>query len=97
MSITVLIPTALRPHTSNTGQINCSAANLAELIAHLEQSFPGLRTRLRDERGQVRRFLNFYVNEEDIRFLGGDSYQFRDGDEVMVVPSVAGGLGNWVI
>ena len=91
MSITVHIPTALRRHTAGTGRTTCSATNLEELFSALDQQFPELKPHLRDEAGQVRRFLNVYVNEEDIRFLGGNAYAFRDGDEVLLVPSIAGG------
>jgi sulfur-carrier protein len=91
MAITVQIPTALRRHTGGTAQVTCSPANLGELLAVLDQQFPELKPHLRDEAGQIRRFLNIYVNEEDIRFLGGNGYTFRDGDEVLLVPSVAGG------
>jgi len=91
MSITVHIPTALRRHTAGTGRTTCSATNLEELFSALDQQFPELKPHLRDEAGQVRRFLNVYVNEEDIRFLGGNAYAFQDGDEVLLVPSIAGG------
>jgi sulfur-carrier protein len=91
MAITVQIPTALRRHTGGTGQISCSAANLHELFSALDEKFPDLKPHLRDEAGQVRRFLNVYVNEEDIRFLGGPAYAFQEGDEVLLVPSIAGG------
>ena len=57
----------------------------------METSFPALKSHLRDGEGKVRRFINFYVNEEDIRFLGNDDYKFKDGDEVLVIPSIAGG------
>ena len=91
MSIKVQIPSALRRHTDGVGQLDCSAANLDELFSTLDTKFPALKPHLRDESGQVRRFLNIYVNEEDIRFLGGNSYAFQDGDEVLLVPSIAGG------
>ena len=91
MAITVQIPTALRRLTGGTGKLTCSAANLGELFALLDQQFPDLKSHLRDEAGQIRRFLNIYVNEEDIRFLGGAGYAFQDGDEVLLVPSIAGG------
>ena len=86
MSIKVQIPSALRRHTDGVGQLDCSAANLNDLFSTLDEKFPALKPHLRDESGQVRRFLNIYVNEEDIRFLG-----FQDGDEVLLVPSIAGG------
>jgi molybdopterin converting factor small subunit len=91
MNITVQIPTALRRHTGGTAKVSCSAANLDELFSALDKEFPNLKRQLRDEAGQIRRFLNVYVNEEDIRFLGGQSYAFKEGDEVLLVPSIAGG------
>ena len=91
MSITVQIPTALRRLAAGTPRVVCSPANLSELFAELDRQFPDLKPHLRDEAGETRRFLNIYVNEEDIRFLGGASYSFQDGDEVLLVPSIAGG------
>ena len=61
-------------------------SKLGELFTALDQQFPDLKTHLRDEAGEIRRFLNVYVNEEDIRFLGGNKYAFQDGDEVLLVP-----------
>ena len=91
MTITVQIPSALRRHTAGTDKLSCSAANLGELFSVLDQHFPDLKPHLRDEAGKARRFLNVYVNEEDIRFLGGEGYACKEGDEVLLVPSVAGG------
>jgi len=91
MNITVQIPTALRRLTAGNARVTCSAANLDQLFSLLDQQFPDLKPHLRDEAGQIRRFLNVYVNEEDIRFLGGNAYAFKDGDEVLLVPSIAGG------
>lgn len=91
MPITVQIPTALRRHTEGVGSITCAASNLGELFSVLDEKFPSLKPHLRDDQGQVRRFLNIYVNEEDIRFLGGPTYAFQEGDEVLLVPSIAGG------
>jgi sulfur-carrier protein len=91
MSVRVLLPNAFQKHTNGTREIQSAAGNLPQLITEIETTFPALRSHLRDEQGQVRRFINFYVNEEDIRFLGNDSYAFKDGDEVLVIPSIAGG------
>jgi len=91
MPITVQIPTALRRHTEGVGAVTCAAANLGELFSVLDEKFPQLKPHLRDDKGEVRRFLNIYVNEEDIRFLGGAGYAFQEGDEVLLVPSIAGG------
>ena len=91
MSVRVLLPNAFQKHTDGTREIQSSAGNLPQLISEIETKFPALRSHLRDDQGQVRRFINFYVNEEDIRFLGNDKYAFQDGDEVLVIPSIAGG------
>jgi molybdopterin converting factor small subunit len=91
MSVRVLLPNAFQKHTNNVREISSSAANLPELIVEIERLFPALRQHLRGEDGQVRRFINFYVNEEDIRFLGNEKYCFQEGDEVLVIPSIAGG------
>ena len=91
MPIKVQIPSALRRHTAGVGSITCAAANLGELFSVLDEKFPDLKPHLRDDKGQIRRFLNIYVNEEDIRFLGGNNYKFHEGDRVLVVPSIAGG------
>jgi molybdopterin converting factor small subunit len=77
--------------TAGTPRVECSAANLNDLYAALDRQFPDLKPHLHDAAGETRRFLNVYVNDEDIRFLGGASYVFRDGDEVLLVPSIAGG------
>jgi molybdopterin converting factor small subunit len=94
MSVRVLLPNAFQKHTDGAKEINSSAHNLPELIVDIENNFPALRPHLRDEQGQVRRFINFYVNDEDIRFLGNEKYAFQDGDEVLVIPSIAGGTGR---
>jgi len=91
MSVRVLLPNAFQKHTDNVRELTSTAANLPELVSEIEERFPALRQHLRGEDGQVRRFINFYVNEEDIRFLGNDKYSFQDGDEVLVIPSIAGG------
>ena len=65
--------------------------SIKELVTEIENRFPALRQHLRGDDGQIRRFINFYVNEEDIRFLGNEKYAFQDGDEVLVIPSIAGG------
>lgn len=91
MSVRVLLPNAFQKHTNGTKEIQSSAENLPALIAEIETTFPALSKHLRDENGEVRRFINFYVNDEDIRFLGNEKYTFQDGDEVLVIPSIAGG------
>jgi molybdopterin converting factor small subunit len=91
MSVKVLVPTPLQQFTQNQATLECSANSVAELIEALEQSCPGIKARLCDEEGKPRRFLNLYVNDEDIRFLEGTGTPLKDGDQVSIVPAVAGG------
>lgn len=91
MAVKVLIPTPLQKFTKEQATIECDATNVQELIDALEVSCPGIKARLCDEQGVPRRFLNFYVNSEDIRFLDNVSTSLADGDEVSIVPAVAGG------
>jgi molybdopterin converting factor small subunit len=90
MSVTVSIPSAFRRHTEGADKYTCAAADLNNLLDAISSRFPELKPHLRDDQGNVRRFLNIYVNDEDIRFLGKD-YKFKEGDEVTLVPSIAGG------
>ena len=90
MNVSVSIPTALRRHTDGFHHFDCAASGLPDLLDQLGSRFPDLKPHLRDDKGHVRRFLNIYVNDEDVRFLGPD-YRFKDGDEVTLVPSIAGG------
>jgi len=91
MAIKVLIPTALQKFTNEQATLECNANNVTELLDSMESSCPGIKGRLCDENGKPRRFLNFYVNSEDIRFLQGTDTSLQDGDEVSIVPAVAGG------
>ncbi len=91
MSVKVLVPTVLQKHTDNQATLECSGSNISELVETLEANYPGFKGKLRDEEGKLRRFLNFYVNSEDIRFLENEKTSLKDGDEVSIVPAVAGG------
>ncbi|HLO87458.1 MAG TPA: MoaD/ThiS family protein [Nostocaceae cyanobacterium] len=91
MAVTVLVPTALQKFTDNQAVLECTGSSIAELFDSLEQVCPGIKARLCDEEGKPRRFLNLYVNSEDIRFLEGTATPLKDGDEVSIVPAVAGG------
>ena len=91
MAVKVLVPTPLQRFTNDQATLECGGSNVGELFDDLEQKFPGIKSRLCDEEGKPRRFLNFYVNSEDIRFLQGVETPLKDGDEVSVVPAVAGG------
>jgi molybdopterin synthase sulfur carrier subunit len=90
MAIEVRIPTILRNYTDGAKAVEGGGATLDELFADLEARHPGLRERLVDEKG-LRRFVNVYLNDEDVRFLGGLDTQVSDGDTVTVLPAVAGG------
>lgn len=91
MAVKVLIPTPLQKFTNNQATIECEGTNIDELINSLESSCPGIKARICDETGKPRRFLNLYVNSEDIRFLDNTDTALSDGDEVSIVPAVAGG------
>lgn len=91
MPVKVRIPTPLRKLTHNEELIEVGAGTVAAAIAELQQRFPGIQERLLDEQGGVRRFVNVYVNEEDIRFLQNQQTPTKDGDEISIIPAIAGG------
>ena len=88
----VRIPTPLRRLTGEKDEVNIDASNVGELIEELENQFPGIKERLCDEKGDVRRFINLYVNNEDIRFLDGVSTGLNTDDVVSIIPAIAGGF-----
>lgn len=90
MSIKVRIPTPLQKLTGQ-GEVQVQAANVKDLISQLEKNYPGIKDRLCDESGKIRRFVNVYLNEEDIRFLKQEETSLKDGDEISIVPAIAGG------
>lgn len=91
MTIKVRIPTPLQTLTDNKAEIEVDGKNVSEVLGALESSCKGIKERLYDEKGQLRRFINFYVNDEDIRFLQGEQTSVKDGDELSIVPAIAGG------
>jgi molybdopterin converting factor small subunit len=91
MAVQVLIPTPLQKFTNDEANVSVDATSVDELLRALDSSFPGILARLCDENGKLRRFLNVYVNSEDIRFLDNQATSLKDGDEVSIVPAVAGG------
>ena len=91
MSVLVRIPTPLRALTKGQGEVKAEAGTVGELLDRLEQAYAGIKARLCEENGNIRRFINIYVNEEDIRFLQGVSTPLKAGDEVSIVPAIAGG------
>jgi len=92
MAVEVSIPTILRNYTDGAKSVAASGASLADLFSDLDARFPGLRDRLVDESG-LRRFVNVYLNDEDVRFLSGLDSKLSDGDQVTILPAVAGGAG----
>jgi molybdopterin synthase sulfur carrier subunit len=89
----VRIPTPLRKLTAEKDEVNISAENISALIEELENQYPGIKARLCDESGEVRRFINLYVNNEDIRFLSGKETALNADDVVSIIPAIAGGSG----
>lgn len=91
MSVTLKIPTPLRKMTNGVSAVQVAGANLVECIGDLEGQFPGIKERLINDEGELHRFVNIYVNGEDIRFLEGLKTSIKENDEVSIVPAVAGG------
>ena len=91
MSVTVKIPTPLRRLTQGKDKVAVEGEDVKLLIESLDKAHPGIRDRLCDETGALRHFVNIYVNGEDIRYLGGVTTKLKTGDEVSIVPAIAGG------
>jgi molybdopterin synthase sulfur carrier subunit len=95
VSVTIRIPTPLHRFTAGVSSVQTAARDLGELFEHLEQRFPGIKQALTKPDGTPHQFLSIFVNDEDIRFLGGLRYTFQDGDEVVLIPAIAG--GSWAL
>ena len=91
MAIEVRIPTILRTHTGGSKTVEGNGATLGALVDDIDAQHPGIKNRLVTEEGKLHRFVNVYVNDEDVRFIGGIDAQVSDGDQVVVLPAVAGG------
>jgi MoaD family protein len=91
MSVEVRIPTILRQYTAGAKSVSGEGDTIADLLTNLDASYPGLRGRLVTEQGGLHRFVNVYVNDEDVRFLGALDAKLNDGDSVTILPAVAGG------
>jgi molybdopterin synthase sulfur carrier subunit len=91
MAVTVRIPTPLQGLTKNQGEVEAKGNTIKELVDDLERQFPGIKERICDEAGAIRRFVNIYLNDEDIRFLDGDGTAVKAGDDVSIIPAIAGG------
>ena len=93
MSVKVRIPTPLQKLTSQQSEVTCEASSVDQMLLEIEKKHPGIKERLCDEQGKLRRFVNIYVNEEDIRFLQGQDTPLKSGDDVSIIPAIAGGSG----
>ena len=91
MAVNVRIPTPLRKLTKDKDIVQAAGSTIQDVIDNLEKEYPGLKERICDEKGELRRFVNVYLNDEDIRFAQGKSTPVKDGDEISVIPAIAGG------
>ena len=94
MAIKVRIPTPLMKLTDNQSEVSAEGETISEIINNLENQFNGIKDRICEESGAPRRFINIYLNEEDIRFLDGEKTIVKDGDEISIIPAIAGGTSN---
>ncbi len=91
MAVKVRVPTPLMKLTDNQSEVTAEGATINEILNNLESQFTGIKERICDESGAPRRFINIYLNEEDIRFLEGEKTAVKDGDEISIIPAIAGG------
>jgi len=93
MTIKVRIPTPLMKLTDNQSEVSAEGKTISDIINNLENQFNGIKDRICEENGSPRRFINIYINEEDIRFLEGEMTAVKEGDEISIIPAIAGGIG----
>lgn len=91
MAIKVRIPAPLQKITQNKSEVEIEASSITELLEGLDGRYKGFKERICEKDGEIRRFINIYVNNEDIRFLQGENTKLKDGDEVSIIPAIAGG------
>jgi len=91
VAVTVRIPTPLQKITGNKSEVSASGATVKEILDDMESNYPGMKERLYSEDGDLRKFINIYINNEDIRFLDSDNSKVKDGDVISVIPAIAGG------
>ena len=91
MPVKVRIPTPLMKLTDNQAEVSAEGETIADMLNNLESQFAGIKERICEESGAPRRFINIYLNEEDIRFLEGENTKIKDGDEISIIPAIAGG------
>ncbi|HEU4948111.1 MAG TPA: ubiquitin-like small modifier protein 1 [Kribbella sp.] len=91
MSVSVRVPTILRPYTQGASEVSVEGSTLSEVLESLDTSYPGIRARVLDDSGELRRFVNVYVDNDDVRFAQGLQTNISDGGQVSIIPAVAGG------
>ncbi|WP_433016366.1 ubiquitin-like small modifier protein 1 [Kribbella sp. CA-294648] len=91
MSVSVRVPTILRPYTQGASEVSVDGSTLSEVLDSLDTSYPGIKSRVLDESGELRRFVNIYVDNDDVRFAEGLQTSIKDGGQVSIIPAVAGG------
>jgi molybdopterin converting factor small subunit len=89
--VSVRVPTILRPYTQGASEVSVEGATLSEVLESLDTSFPGIKGRVLDDSGELRRFVNVYVDNDDVRFAEGLQTSIKDGGQVSIIPAVAGG------
>ena len=92
MAVKVRVPTPLMKLTDNKSEVMSEGSTIREILNNLESQFTGIKERICEENGAPRRFINIYLNEEDIRFLEGEETAVKDGDEISIIPAIAGGI-----
>ena len=93
MAVKVRVPTPLMKLTDNKSEVMAEGTTISEILNNMESQFAGIKERICEENGTPRRFINIYLNEEDIRFLEGEGTTVKDGDEISIIPAIAGGIG----
>ena len=91
MSVSVRVPTILRPYTQGASEVSVDGSTLSEVLDSLDTSYPGIKSRVLDDSGELRRFVNIYVDNDDVRFAEGLQTSIKDGGQVSIIPAVAGG------
>ncbi|MET9268970.1 ubiquitin-like small modifier protein 1 [Kribbella sp. NPDC003557] len=91
MSVSVRVPTILRPYTQGVSEVSAEGTTLTEVLDSLDASYPGIKGRVLDDAGELRRFVNVYVDDDDVRFAEGLQTTIKDGGQVSIIPAVAGG------
>lgn len=91
MSVSVRVPTILRPYTQGVSEVSVEGSTLSDVLESLDSSYPGIKSRVLDDSGELRRFVNVYVDNDDVRFADGLQTNIKDGGQVSIIPAVAGG------